>query len=92
MNEELRDFINELSAVRKDKVVPEARLVKDLRIDGDDGVELIVAYSKKFYVDVSNFMAADYFNPEGDPILSFLIRFLLGKPQHHYKSAYSQPS
>ena len=34
---------------------------KDLRITSDDAVEFLLAYAKKFDVDVSHFMAADYF-------------------------------
>lgn len=80
MNEELNEFVSQFSGIKKGRITPDARLVKDLGIDGDDGIEILVAYGKKFHVDVSNFMAADYFNPEGDPILPFLIRFLMGRP------------
>ncbi|GAA4466750.1 hypothetical protein GCM10023093_21330 [Nemorincola caseinilytica] len=37
----------------------------DLKIIAADAIDLILWYSKKFNVDVSNFMAAEYFEPEG---------------------------
>lgn len=37
----------------------------DLGITGDDAIEFMIAYGKEFNVDVSNFMAANYFEPEG---------------------------
>jgi len=81
MNEELQEFISQFCGIKKARIKPDVRLVKDLGIDGDDGIELILAYAKKFRVDVSNFMATDYFNPEGDTVLPFLARFLLNRPQ-----------
>jgi acyl carrier protein len=80
MNESLEAFIVEMSGIRKEKVTSEARLLYDLRITGDDAVELLIAYGKEFNVDVSNFMAADYFEPEGDPILPAIVRWITGKP------------
>jgi acyl carrier protein len=41
----------------------------DLMITGDDAVDFLVAYGKEFNVDLSNFMAADYFDGEGMDIL-----------------------
>ena len=43
----------------------ETRIEEDLGINGGDGVDFILAYGKHFKVDISNFMAADYFEPEG---------------------------
>ena len=43
----------------------DSTLQHDLTIYGDDAVDLMVAYGKKFNVDVSQFMAADYFSGEG---------------------------
>lgn len=57
----------------------ETRLEKDLKITGDDAVEFIVAFGREFNVDVSQFMAADYFGPEGDVILPAILNFLTGR-------------
>lgn len=54
---------------------------KDLGITGDDAIEFILAFGRKFNVDVSNFMAADYFYAEGDRILPTLRRLLLKKKE-----------
>lgn len=42
----------------------------DLAITGMDAVELIVDFGKRFNVDVSRFMAAEYFASEGSSIFS----------------------
>lgn len=55
------------------------KIEKDLRITGDDAVEFIFAFSKKFNVNISNFMMTEYFEPEGDKILPAMIRFFTGK-------------
>jgi acyl carrier protein len=52
---------------------------KDLGITGDEAVEFILAFGKKFNVDVSNFMAAEYFESEGDRLLPTIIRFFTGQ-------------
>ncbi len=69
------------SGVYEYEVTPQARLYDDLGIYGDDAVELLVNYGKRFNVDVSKFMAADYFKGEGgiDLILDGLARFLTGE-------------
>jgi acyl carrier protein len=56
-----------------------------LGISGGDAVEFIIAFGKKFNVNVSKFMAAEYFNPEGDLILPAIIRFLTGKKKRKQK-------
>ncbi len=63
--EKLRDLIVEQSGVYDEEVTPDARLYDDLGIYGDDAYELLVKYGKKFDVDVSKFMAADYFKGDG---------------------------
>lgn len=47
---------------------------KDLGIYGDDAIEFILEYAKEFDVDISNFMAADYFSGEGVDIFHFFRR------------------
>lgn len=46
---------------------------KDLGITGDDAVELLLDYGKKFDVDISKLDLRKYFMPEGDTILSSLL-------------------
>jgi len=58
---------------------------KDLGIYGDDAVELILGFGKKFDVDVSEFMADKYFSAEGDFILPALLRLLIGNKTTKYE-------
>jgi len=64
--EKLKKFIVEQAGVFENDVTPNTRLYDDLGKYGDDAVELLVNYGKTFNVDVSKFMAADYFKGEGD--------------------------
>ena len=64
--EKLKKFIVEQAGVFENDVTPNTRLYDDLGKYGDDAVELLVNYGKTFNVDVSKFMAADYFKSEGD--------------------------
>jgi acyl carrier protein len=52
-------------------------LLKDLKLWGDDASEFIVAFSKQFDVDVSEFDFDKYFYPEGDLILPAIFDFIL---------------
>ncbi len=63
--DKLKEFIVQQAGVDEHEVTPDARLYNDLGIYGDDAVELLIEYGKKFNVDVSKFMAADYFEGEG---------------------------
>jgi hypothetical protein len=44
---------------------------RDLSVYGDDAVAFLVAYGKAFHVDVSRFVAADYFDGEGIGVLAW---------------------
>ena len=50
------------------------RIEQDLKLTGHDAVEFIVTFGKEFDVDVSGFMADDYFEPEGLCIIDFLFK------------------
>jgi len=63
----------------EDEVTPDSRLYYDLGVYGDDATELLIEYRKRFNVDVSKFMAADYFKVEGIDVLGGLIRLFSGK-------------
>ncbi|WP_276504407.1 DUF1493 family protein [Terrimonas pollutisoli] len=83
MNNEIFDrlkrFTIKQAAVTEKEVTENAGLENDLGVSGDDAVEFIIAFGKEFNVDVSKFMAADYFSPEGDSILPAFIRMVTGK-------------
>lgn len=85
MNIELNNFIIKQIGVDAEEITDAALIEDDLGVYGDDAIEFIVSYGKMFNVDVSNFMAADYFSAEGDVILPALIRLFTGKPKTQKK-------
>jgi acyl carrier protein len=76
--EELKNFVVKQSCVDDEVITDKTKIEDDLGVSGADGVEFIVAYGREFNVDVSGFMAADYFSPEGGGVLSTLIKTLIG--------------
>jgi acyl carrier protein len=90
MNQELfnkvKEFAVNQAAVEEKEATESASIEDDLGISGEDAVEFIIAFGKKFNVDVSKFMAAEYFSPEGDVILPAIIRFFTGKKQPKRKN------
>lgn len=65
-------FIEEITT--ESEIDMDTRLEDDLGVYGDDAVELIIDYGKRFNVDVSNFMLADYFSAEGHDLFFGLFR------------------
>ena len=63
--EEIKNFIIKQSCITDIPLFRETNIEKDLGITGDDAMELMVAYGKRFNIDLSKFMAAEYFEPEG---------------------------
>ncbi len=63
---EIISFIENTYGVIDDVPLTENTLLeKDLRITGDEACDFIVEYGKHFNVNVSNFMADQYFQAEG---------------------------
>ena len=77
--ESIKKFTVTKTGVSDNEVTESAGLESDLGVSGDDALDYIVAFGKEFKVDVSKFMAADYFSPEGDSILPAIIRMFTGK-------------
>jgi hypothetical protein len=69
--EEIRNFVFKQTYIRDFSLFRETRIEEDLGITGADAIEFMVAYGKRFNVDVSKFMAADYFEAEGMNWLPF---------------------
>jgi acyl carrier protein len=69
MNEKLKIFLVKQACVEEEEVTPAASLENDLGVYGGDSTDLIIAFGKEFNVDVSRFMAADYFRGDGLNIL-----------------------
>ena len=67
---EIKLFTVDFQGLLESDIEEKSSIQDDLGIWGDDAIEFIVAFGKKFKVDVSKFMAADYFSGEGEFILS----------------------
>jgi len=84
--EELKDFIATDFGVSKNTIMKSSGLEDDLGIYGDDVVDLLLLYSEKFKVDISEFNVKKYISPEGDTILPALIRLITGKKKAKEKN------
>lgn len=82
----LKTFIIKQVAIPENKEINRCTKIQDdLGIYGDDAVEFLISFSKEFNVDISSFMAADYFSSEGDMVLPAIIRFLINKKKKKRK-------
>ncbi|MCQ3827846.1 DUF1493 family protein [Microbulbifer elongatus] len=79
METEIIKFLSEFTTIKPGKISGDTLVNFDLGVDGDDGVELLLEYAKKFNVDISG-ISESYFGPEGVPFLwpFHFIRLLLG--------------
>lgn len=77
----LCDLIEHYIGGNRSKYTMETRINFDLGLDGDDADEFLMAYSKKFNVDLSKLEFYNYFNVEGISIIQGLVRFLFSKKQ-----------
>lgn len=64
VKEQVISILSIKSGVDKDVISINSSLVQDLKLDGDDAVDAIIEISKTFKVNVSEFDASQYFNPE----------------------------
>lgn len=83
---ELKAFVLEQSAADDVEIRRETSIANDLGVYGDDATEFIMAYSKRFNVDVSRFMAADYFRAEGGISFSYFSEGIFGREGKRYKN------
>lgn len=79
ISQELIQFISDLMGIPEKDITPDARLFEDLGIYGADTSDLILAFSKKFNVDLSNFRAGDYIGAEGVDFITPIINLFTGK-------------
>ncbi len=77
--DKLKTFVIKQAAVEADEVTREAQIEDDLGITGDDAVDFLLAFGKSFNVDISKFMAAEYFGAERNVFLSELGKLITGK-------------
>jgi acyl carrier protein len=83
--ESIKEFSVKQQGINESDVTQNASLQNDLGIYGDDAIDFLVAFSKKFNVDISKFMAADYFNPEGVDVVGTIVRLFTGKKKKEKK-------
>lgn len=82
--EELKKFVVEQRWEYGFPLTRETTLKKDLSLWGDDAVEFIENYGKRFNVDLSKLDLKKYFPPDGDFILPAILRMLFLKKQPEY--------
>ncbi|WP_207515620.1 DUF1493 family protein [Longitalea luteola] len=75
----LKSFVVKHAAIDADEVTREAQIEDHLGVTGDDAVDFLLAFGKSFNVDISKFMAAEYFGPERNVFLSELGKLITGK-------------
>jgi len=63
--EQIQQFVRDERGRHRFPLTFETTLEGDLKITGDDANEFIIAFGKKFNIDVSNFDLARYFGGEG---------------------------
>lgn len=78
---EVISLIEEKMGRYRKPITRETCLEKDIGMTGDDAVEFLLDYGKKFNVDLSGFDIRKYFTPEGDTILPMFIRMFTGKKE-----------
>lgn len=78
----VKQFTSKQQGLDEKDITEDACLEKDLGIYGDDATEYLIAFGKEFNVDVSQFMAADYFSPEGLDFIDSFIKFFTGKKKN----------
>lgn len=83
--EKIKKFTRKESFVNDVMLTRETKLEADLGISGADGVEFVLAYGKAFNVNVSNFMAGDYFEAEGGQFISKIAELFMGRKEYHPK-------
>ena len=80
----LLDFVATELRVERSHLLPTTRLQHDLGVDGDDGYDLLIAFSTAFYVELKNIDFTRYFGPETGPnplvCLWWLVTFSWPRP------------
>lgn len=84
--EKLKGFVIKQSAVEDEEVTRDTQIEDELGVTGDDAVDFMIAYGEAFNVDVTKFMAADYFGAERNVFLSEVGKWLTGKHKRARKT------
>lgn len=76
---DVRAFLCETCRVSRESLTPSTRLLHDLGIDGDDAVEILTDFGKRFGVDLSSFPFQRYFGSEVGAGIRWLVRKVHGR-------------
>jgi hypothetical protein len=71
------DFVSDFWGAPKDRLAGETSVNEDLGVDGDDGVEFMLAFGERFAVDLTAFPHDKYFGPEAAATPLSLIEGLM---------------
>jgi hypothetical protein len=64
VEERVLRLVASMTGIKREELVPTARLFHDLHVYGDDADELLMAIKDEFGVDFSGFEFSDYFTSE----------------------------
>jgi len=73
----VRKFVAEFCSVRPERIDRQTTLLGNLGVDGDDAVELFMAFEKEFQVDLSGLDLSKHFGSEGMSLLAPIYLLLL---------------
>ncbi len=76
---QIRETITALTGIKPEKILDNSRFEQDLRITGDDLVELIDALFQKLHIEQGDFTYAKYAGAEGLNLLGGLTDRLFGR-------------
>jgi hypothetical protein len=71
LQEEVIDFIAAYVGAKPSQITPDTLINEELGVDGDDGSELLLQFSKRFGVDLTS-INETYFGPEGFSLRAFV--------------------
>lgn len=57
-------FLSNFCGIRHDLINPDSNIATDLNIEGDDAVDLLNEFSRRFSVDITSININEYFVPE----------------------------
>lgn len=70
LEESVIEFVATFTGFKAERIHLQTTLYGDLGVAGDDGLDLIQAYGKKFQVDLMEFQSEHHFGSEGVSILA----------------------
>lgn len=83
--EEVIEFISKSLSIPVRSIRDNSSVNSDLRVDGDDAVEFIESFAKRFDVDISKFKFEQYFGAEISTNPLQLLARLFRKSQSNFK-------